>query len=78
MNWKYHILHSWPEPRQYWEDIFLLPDTPAYTDEAIWLTIDALGDVDHPESHNWSEMELDEMLEKLGEEDYWIEGNERQ
>jgi len=45
MNWRYYIPHDWPESgRTTWEDIFILPDDPSYSGEALWLTINCLGE----------------------------------
>lgn len=45
MKWKYYIPHAWDEPRESWEDFYLLPCDPSYRGDSIWLTIDALDDV---------------------------------
>ena len=76
MNWKYFIPHIWEEGLTTWEDIFLLPDSPEYKDDAVWLTIDALGDVDDPESMGIPLEAIAYRLDKLGDRDYWIEGGD--
>ena len=76
MNWKYFTPHAWDDRSKTWEDIFLLPDTPEYKDDAVWLTIDALGEVDDPESMGITQQEVTSMLEKLGDKDCWIEGGD--
>jgi hypothetical protein len=45
MNWKYFIPHIWERDREIWEDVYLLPIDGHYNEEALWLTIDALGNI---------------------------------
>jgi hypothetical protein len=71
MKWKYYIPHQWTQPRTVWEDIWLLPANPGYAGQSIWLTIDALGDMIHPESDRAEFQE--KALAKLGDKDFWIE-----
>ncbi|MFN8490202.1 MAG: hypothetical protein U0350_21625 [Caldilineaceae bacterium] len=66
MIWKYYIPHLWEQEREVWEDIYLLPDDAAYTGDAIWLTVDALGFYEAEERRA--------AEEKLGGAAYWIEG----
>jgi hypothetical protein len=68
MIWKYYIPHIWEEDRTVWEDIYLLPDTPDYKDQAIWLTIDALG--------FYEGSERDEVESRLGSQSYLIKGTD--
>ena len=76
MNWKYYIPHSWNSPRAVWEDVWLLPCDPDYKGESIWLTVDALGDASDP-THGSERPEFQkEALEKLGQNDYWIEAGD--
>lgn len=43
------------------EDVYLLPDDDAYTDDALWLTIDALGDPSNS-AHGSERAELEARL----------------
>lgn len=57
MNWKYYILHEWPEGEmQTWEDVFILPDVPSYSGDALWITIDcAVPAPDENSDDEWRE-----------------------
>ncbi|MCL4295599.1 MAG: hypothetical protein KJ077_07720 [Anaerolineae bacterium] len=66
MIWKYRIPHIWEADRTVWEDVYLLPDHPGYTAQALWLTIDALG--------FYEGSERDEAESRLGDQSYVIEG----
>jgi hypothetical protein len=76
MNWKYYIPHIWDSPRTVWEDVWLLPDDLTYSDQSLWLTVDALGDASDPSHGDEREEFQREALEKLGDQDYWIEAGE--
>jgi hypothetical protein len=65
MIWKYYIPHIWEADRTVWEDVYLLPDHPSYTDQALWLTIDALG--------YYEGSERDEAESRLGHQSYLID-----
>jgi hypothetical protein len=74
MDWKYYIPHSWDREREVWEDIYLLPvEDIGYDGKALWLTINALGDVDTVSER--AEMQA-EFLSQLGDRDYYIDGTE--
>jgi hypothetical protein len=68
MIWRYYTPHLWEEGRQVWEDVYLLPDDPAYTEDAIWLTIDSLG--------FYQDEARREAEAKLGGASYRIEGTD--
>jgi hypothetical protein len=76
MNWKYYIPHLWHQERQVWEDIYLLPIDSRYDGKAIWLTIDALGNVEVPEHGSDRAESRSEALEKLGSRAYYIDGTD--
>jgi hypothetical protein len=45
MDWKYYIMHEWPDgQRRLWGELFLLPDDPSYDGHAVWLTFECVGD----------------------------------
>lgn len=74
MDWKYYIPHLWDREREVWEDIYLLPvEDIGYDGKALWLTINALGDVDSVSER--AEMQA-EFLNQLGDRDYYIDGTE--
>lgn len=76
MEWKYYIPHVWERDRQVWEDVYLLPAKGEYVGQALWLTIDALGDVDDPE-HGSDRREFQaESLQRLGDRDYYMDGTD--
>ncbi len=71
MNWKYRLIHEWPEgERTIWAELFLLPDDPNYEGEALWVTIDCVG-----ENHGEDERDIrwyKKAQEKLGNLSYKI------
>lgn len=75
MNWKYYIIHEWSGERRQWGELLLLPDDAFYKEEALWLTIDCLGDF-NPENEANKELYYKEWyyeaLQKLGNQDYWV------
>ena len=73
MNWKYYCPRTWDEPRQVWEEVHLLPDDPSYKGEAIWLTVDALGDAQNPAHGSDRAAFQEEALQKLGDNAFHIE-----
>lgn len=68
MDWKYFIPHIWEREREIWEDVYLLPVDSHYDGAALWLTIDALGNVDIPEHA--------EALQRLGDRSFYIDGSD--
>ncbi len=75
-NWKYCFPHVRDRPRQVWEGVYLLPDSPKYSGPGLWLTVDALGNVNNP-AHGTDRASFQKTaLRKLGEADYWIDGGE--
>jgi hypothetical protein len=74
MDWKYFIPHIWEREREVWEDVYLLPIQSQYDGETLWLTIDALGNVEVPE-HGSDRAEFQvEALQKLGDRAFHIDG----
>ena len=63
MNWKYYCPRTWDEPRQVWEDVYLLPDDPSYKGEAIHLTVDAFGDAQNPAHQHLQEQQLLQLIQ---------------
>ncbi|MBD2596396.1 hypothetical protein H6G74_18965 [Nostoc spongiaeforme FACHB-130] len=76
MNWKYYIPHIWEQERQIWEDVYLLPDYGSYNGEALWLTIDALGNPNNLEDESDFDEFEKKLLKKLGDNSYLIDGTE--
>jgi hypothetical protein len=74
MRWKYFIPHVWNRTRQAWEDIYLLPADELYKGQALWLTVDALGDRTNVEHGTDREEFQVEALKKLGDRPYLIDG----
>jgi hypothetical protein len=73
MNWKYFIPHVWDKPRQSWEDFYLLPCDPSYGGDSIWLTIDALGDVNRTTAVLDAE-DFERLEKEMEGKDYVIHG----
>jgi len=74
MKWKYHIPHKWesPEARHVWEDVWLMPADPDYSGKSLWITVDALGDVNNPEHGSERAAFQAKALAKLGDNDTWV------
>src|SRR5439155_21764974 len=53
-----------------------LPVNTQYEGEAIWLTIDALGNVETSEYDSGSDNGRSDALEKLGDRQYYIDGTD--
>ena len=68
MKWKYQIPHKWEnaDTRHVWEDVWLMPADPAYSGKSIWITIDAMGDVNNPEHGSERAASQVKALAKLG------------
>jgi len=76
MDWKYFIPHVWEQKRQVWEDVYLLPIDDHYNGQALWLTIDALGNVEIHEHGSDRANFRDDALRKLGDRPFHIEGTD--
>jgi hypothetical protein len=76
MDWKYFIPHVWERERQVWEDVYLLPLDGSDHSQALWLTVDAIGNPEIPEHGlDWAEFQS-EALQKLGDRPFHIEGTD--
>jgi hypothetical protein len=75
-DWKYGIPHVWDHPRQVWEDVYLLPDDPAYAGPGLHLTVDALGNVLESSHGSDRAASQEEALAKLADAQFWIDGDE--
>lgn len=75
-DWKYCLPHIWDRPREVWEDVYLLPDDPAYTGPGLHLTIDAFGNVLEPSHGSDRAAFQEEALAKLAGAPYRIDGDE--
>lgn len=75
-DWKYSIPHVWDRLRQVWEDVYLLPDDPAYTGPGLHLTVDALGTVldSSPDSERAAAEAV--ALAELGDAEFRIDDGE--
>ena len=70
MNWLYYIMHEWEEKYTTWEEAFVLPDSPDYKGDALWVTVDSLGSTGaHPHI-------MQEIEQELNEKDVWFRTNE--
>ncbi len=75
-DWKYCIPHVWERPRQIWEDVYLLPDDPAYDGPGLHLTVDGLENVlDSLPDAERQAAEAD-ALAQLGDAEFWIDGGD--
>ena len=75
MIWKYHLPHTRKQPTT-WEDVWLLPDDPAYSGDSIWLTVKSLAFLmDHCERQEDFDA-FQEALLKLSDQDYLIDGGD--
>ena len=76
MDWKYFIPHVWEHERQIWEDVYLLPLDGRYNGQALWLTVDALGNVEILE-HGSDRAEFQSKAQqKLGDRPFHIDGTD--
>jgi hypothetical protein len=75
-DWKYCIPHAWEHPRQIWEDVYLLPDDPAYAGPGLHLTMDGLENVlcSLPDAERQA-AEAD-ALAQLGDAEFRIDGGD--
>ena len=68
MNWIYYIHHEWPEgERMRWAELFILPDDPSYDGQALWVTIDCVGETPSDNSDTDLVEWYQKAQEKLGD-----------
>lgn len=76
MDWKYYIMHEWPDGERFtWGEAFLLPDDPTYDGAAVWLTFRCIGDsslFDDEDGKQWHE----KALRKLAGRSHYVVGED--
>jgi hypothetical protein len=72
MNWKYYIMHSFKDDwRMKWAELYIIPDDPSYNGEALWVTIDCIGE--SPRHKGEDEVKFHKEAKKLlGDADYRV------
>src|SRR5689334_18521242 len=75
-DWKYCLPHVWDRPREVWEDVYLLPDDPAYVGPGLHFTVDAFGNVLEPSHGSDRAAFQEEALAKLAGAPFWIDGDQ--
>lgn len=76
MDWKYYIVHEWPDGQRFrFGETFLLPDDPSCDGKAILLTFRGVGDspeLDDEGERQWHE----EALRKLAGRSHYVVGED--
>jgi hypothetical protein len=73
MKWRYYIHHEWPDgERRKWAELFILPDDSSYDGEALWVTIDCVGEAPGDDSDEDTIKRYQKAQKKLGDSSYCI------
>ena len=75
MDWLCYFAREWDRPRQAWEDVYILPRGEPELDQALWLTINALGELEDSANY-WQGVDFRRAQASLAGRDFRIDATE--